>query len=280
MTSSPLGLVERQALTFGFPVRAFGVLRGFVKPQRRNAVTPTARTFKVDAPLVSLSPPEQALVPRAGDTVLGWLPSVEPIPVKYAFAKRMLDVVFAIAFLAIMFVPMLVLALLVKLTSEGPALYSCTRVGLGGRPFRFLKFRSMRVDADDHLHALLPRNEKDGPIFKIAGDPRITPIGGFMRKFSLDEMPQMIHVLTGEMTLVGPRPPLPREVMLYTPDQLQRLSVKPALTCYWQINGRSNLSFEKWMELDRKYIAEMSFWTDLEILLRTPVAVFSGRGAC
>lgn len=204
---------------------------------------------------------------------------VEVRKVPYAAAKRSLDIVFATLFLAIFAVPLAIIAVLVKLTSRGPAFYVCDRVGLGGEMFRFYKFRTMRVDADERLAELLEHNEKDGPIFKMESDPRVTPIGAFLRKFSLDEMPQMIHVLTGKMSLVGPRPPLPREVMFYSDGEMERLSVKPGLTCYWQIQGRSDLDFETWMELDRKYIEEMSFWTDLKILAKTPIAVLSGRGA-
>jgi lipopolysaccharide/colanic/teichoic acid biosynthesis glycosyltransferase len=204
---------------------------------------------------------------------------VAPRRVSYAFAKRFLDIIFASVFLAIFALPLLLVALLVKLTSRGPAFYVSERVGLGGQRFKFYKFRTMRVDAEEQLHELLAHNEKDGPIFKMEQDPRVTPIGAFLRKSSLDEVPQMIHVLTGKMTLVGPRPPVPREVEFYSCEEWQRLSVKPGLTCYWQIQGRSDLDFETWMELDRKYIEEMSFWTDLKILAKTPIAVLSGRGA-
>ncbi|KAA0237322.1 MAG: sugar transferase, partial [Armatimonadetes bacterium] len=170
-------------------------------------------------------------------------------------------------------------ALWVKLTSKGPVIYKSTRVGLGGRHFQFLKFRSMYVDADRRQAELLAQNEKDGPIFKMKNDPRITPIGRALRRYSLDELPQLWNVFVGEMSLVGPRPPLPREVEQYTEDCLERLSVKPGITCYWQIMGRSDLSFEEWMELDKRYLREMGVWTDLKILLLTPIAVFRGDGA-
>jgi len=222
---------------------------------------------------------EEEVAAVALDSAFGRLPVVEPLHVKHAAAKRALDIVFAALFLTIALVPMLIVALLVKVSSRGPVFYSSERIGLGGKPFKFLKFRTMRVDADDHLHMLLEHNEKDGPIFKMEADPRVTPIGAFLRKYSLDEVPQMIHVLTGQMTLVGPRPPIRREVMLYDAECLSRLSVKPGLTCYWQVQGRSDLSFEKWMELDAKYLQDMSFWTDLKILSQTPIAVISGRGA-
>jgi len=143
----------------------------------------------------------------------------------------------------------------------------------------FLKFRSMHTDAEARLEELRQQNEKDGPVFKIAKDPRIIPLGRFLRRSSLDELPQLIHVLMGQMTLVGPRPPIRHEVMQYDSEALERLSVKPGITCYWQIGGRSNLSFERWIELDRQYIRDMSLGTDLKILLRTPIAVFTGKGA-
>lgn len=225
------------------------------------------------------SEPEEVGAVAYLDAIPATPPRVEVRRVPYAFAKRMLDVVFSAVFLAIFAVPLILIALLVKLTSHGPAFYVSERVGLGGKRFKFYKFRTMRIDADERLRDLLQHNEKDGPIFKMESDPRVTPIGAFLRKFSLDEMPQMIHVLTGKMTLVGPRPPLPREVSFYSEDEWTRLSVKPGLTCYWQIQGRSDLDFETWMELDRKYIDDMSFWTDLKILAKTPVAVISGRGA-
>lgn len=212
-------------------------------------------------------------------TVRSELPKVEPTLVRYAMAKRLLDVVASVVILLLAFPIMLFIAIAIRLTSKGPILYRSARVGLGGVPFYFLKFRSMYVDADERRKELLRHNEKDGPIFKIAQDPRITPIGRFLRKYSLDELPQFIHVLMGQMTLVGPRPPIPSEVLHYDDDCLVRLSVKPGITCYWQVMGRSHLSFSEWMELDRRYVEEMSFWLDLKILAKTPAAVFRGHGA-
>jgi exopolysaccharide biosynthesis polyprenyl glycosylphosphotransferase len=198
---------------------------------------------------------------------------------KYATAKRLFDIVGASLFLLVFFPFFLLIALIVKLTSKGPVLYKSERIGKCGRPFQFLKFRSMYTDADKRLDSLLLSNEKDGPIFKMKNDPRITPIGRFMRKYSIDELPQFINVLKGDMSLVGPRPPIRREVERYDEAARQRLSVQPGLTCYWQIMGRSNLSFAEWMELDRKYIEDMSFGTDLKILWNTPKAVLKGEGA-
>lgn len=204
---------------------------------------------------------------------------VQPVQIRYLFWKRIVDIVGSGFFLILALPFFLVTALAVKLTSVGPIFYASYRVGLGGRQFKFVKFRSMYVDADRRLAELMQHNEKDGPIFKIKDDPRITPIGRFLRKFSLDELPQLVHVFLGTMSLVGPRPPLSREVDHYDSYALQRLSIKPGLTCYWQILGRSDLTFDEWMELDHRYIKEMAFWTDVKILLKTPLSVFKGNGA-
>ena len=137
----------------------------------------------------------------------------------------------------------------------------------------------MCKDADEKKKDLVLLNETDGPIFKISNDPRVTKVGKFLRKSSIDELPQLINIIRGEMAIVGPRPPLLNEVAQYTPEQMHRLDVKPGLTCYWQCSGRSNLSFEQWMQLDYKYINERSLWTDLKIILKTVPAVLLGRGA-
>ncbi|HQU18225.1 MAG TPA: exopolysaccharide biosynthesis polyprenyl glycosylphosphotransferase [Fimbriimonadaceae bacterium] len=204
---------------------------------------------------------------------------VRPRVIHYVKRKRILDILGSLLLMVLLSPLLLAIALWVKLTSKGPVIYKSTRVGLGGRHFQFLKFRSMYVDADRRQAELLAQNEKDGPIFKMKNDPRITPIGRALRRYSLDELPQLWNVFVGEMSLVGPRPPLPREVEQYTEDCLERLSVKPGITCYWQIMGRSDLSFEEWMELDKRYLREMGVWTDLKILLLTPIAVFRGDGA-
>jgi lipopolysaccharide/colanic/teichoic acid biosynthesis glycosyltransferase len=153
------------------------------------------------------------------------------------------------------------------------------RVGLHGRRFRFYKFRSMYVDAEQRLAEVQAHNEIDGPVFKMRNDPRVSRVGALLRRTSLDELPQLLNVLMGDMSLVGPRPPLPREVEKYRPSDLVRLSVKPGLTCLWQIRGRSNVGFDKWMEYDREYVRNMSFLLDVQILLRTVWVVISCRGA-
>lgn len=173
----------------------------------------------------------------------------------------------------------LAIVIAIRLDSPGPAIFVQKRVGQHGRPFRFYKFRSMYLDAEQRLADVLTQNEIDGPVFKIRKDPRVTGVGSFLRRTSLDELPQLINVLRGEMSMVGPRPPLPREVEQYRPADLVRLQVKPGLTCLWQIKGRSNVGFDRWMELDREYVRSMSFGLDLRILVRTVAAVLTMRGA-
>lgn len=205
---------------------------------------------------------------------------LEPVPVTYAKRKRILDIIGSFVLLVLFFPLFLIIAVLVKATSPGPIFYRSTRIGLCGKKFAFIKFRSMRPDADKHLESLKQHNEKDGPIFKMKEDPRITPVGRILRKYSLDELPQIWSVFIGDMSLVGPRPPLPREVEQYDEHALRRLTVKPGITCYWQIMGRSSLSFAEWIELDNRYIDDMSLWTDLKIMFKTPKAVlFPSDGA-
>ncbi|MBS1722254.1 MAG: sugar transferase [Armatimonadetes bacterium] len=208
------------------------------------------------------------------------LHNLTPRVITYRKRKRILDILGSTVLLVLLFPLMLVFAILIKLTDrKGPVFYVTPRVGLCGRPFPFYKFRSMKVDADQHKDSLSKENEREGPIFKIKMDPRVTPVGRFMRKYSIDELPQLLNVFLGHMSLVGPRPPLPREVEHYDEYMAERLSVRPGLTCYWQIMGRSDLTFEQWMELDHRYLEEMSVWVDLKILFLTPIAVLRGHGA-
>jgi lipopolysaccharide/colanic/teichoic acid biosynthesis glycosyltransferase len=158
-------------------------------------------------------------------------------------------------------------------------LFRQRRVGLNGREFGLYKFRSMCHDAESKLAELRHRNEMDGPVFKMREDPRVTRIGRFLRKTSLDEFPQFWNVLRGEMSVVGPRPPIPTEVRLYKRWQRRRLSVKPGITCTWQVSGRNEVDFARWMELDLHYIDNWSLWHDLKIVLQTIPAVILGRGA-
>jgi exopolysaccharide biosynthesis polyprenyl glycosylphosphotransferase len=193
--------------------------------------------------------------------------------------KRAFDVIGA-AFALIVTVPLMaVMAVLVRLESPGPILYRSQRIGRGGRVFTFYKLRSMVDGAHAKRGDLAHLNECDGPVFKISNDPRVTRIGRWLRRTSIDEIPQFINVLKGEMSLVGPRPPIPEEVARYEPWQLRRLSVRPGLTCLWQISGRSRIGFEEWMRLDLQYIRNLSLWMDLKILLRTIPAVLSRDGA-
>ena len=175
---------------------------------------------------------------------------------------------------------LLVLAGLVRLTSPGPVLFCQTRMGLGGRRFTLYKFRTMVAGAERLKEQLRDCNEQEGPVFEIQSNPRITPFGRFLRKFSLDEFPQMWNVLKGDMSLVGPRPPLPEEVAKYAVWQHRRLDVTPGLTCLWQVRGRSKISFTQWMRMDMQYIARCSPWCDARLLVETVPALVTGRGAC
>jgi exopolysaccharide biosynthesis polyprenyl glycosylphosphotransferase len=195
--------------------------------------------------------------------------------------KRLLDIVVSLALLAGLSPLLLLISLLVNLEDGGPVFFVQTRVGRHGRPFRMFKFRSMCRDAEVRLAELLARNRHaQGVTFKLERDPRITRVGRWLRRFSLDELPQLFNVLRGEMSLVGPRPPVPREVALYRPADRRRLAVKPGLTCFWQIGGRSEIDFSGQVQLDVQYIENQSLGLDLVILLKTVPAVFSARGAC
>jgi exopolysaccharide biosynthesis polyprenyl glycosylphosphotransferase len=193
--------------------------------------------------------------------------------------RRILDVALA-AFLLVVTLPLsLLTALLIKLSSPGPVLFKQERCGLNGRPFVMYKFRSMVDNAEQLRFELDALNEMDGPVFKSSRDPRITLIGKIIRRFSIDELPQLYNVLRGNMSLVGPRPPLPQEVARYERWQRRRLSMKPGITCLWQISGRNGVSFDDWMKLDLTYIDNWSLLLDLKILLKTVPVVLLGRGA-
>ncbi len=199
-------------------------------------------------------------------------------PVKLA-VKRAFDMVvsgMAILVCAPLFV---LLAAAIKLDSPGPVFFGQIRSGLNGRTFRLLKFRSMVTDAEQRLAELRAQNEMSGPVFKIRRDPRITRIGRLLRKTSMDELPQFLNVFRGDMSIVGPRPPLPSEVMQYQRWQRRRLSVRPGITCTWQVSGRNEIDFETWMKLDLAYIDQWSLWLDLKIFFRTIPVVLLGRGA-
>jgi len=194
-------------------------------------------------------------------------------------AKRAFDLLSGGLALLLLSPVLLATAAAIKLDSRGPVFFRQRRVGLNGRPFTMLKFRSMHTDAEARLESLRAHNEASGPVFKMRNDPRITRVGRFIRKTSIDELPQFLNVLTGEMSIVGPRPPIPAEVRQYKRWQRRRLSVKPGITCTWQVSGRSNIDFDQWMELDLEYIDHWSLWKDIQICFKTIPAVLSSRGA-
>lgn len=195
------------------------------------------------------------------------------------FWKRVTDLSVSLLLLPFILPLGIVVAILIKKTSAGPIFFIQERVGINKRKFGIIKFRTMHENADAMKDKLMHLNEASGPVFKIRNDPRITPLGRFLRKTSIDELPQIFNVIHGEMSLVGPRPPVPREVEEYDWFDRKRLSVKPGITCLWQISGRSELSFEQWMELDRKYIREWSIWLDINILIKTIPVVLLRKGA-
>jgi exopolysaccharide biosynthesis polyprenyl glycosylphosphotransferase len=197
------------------------------------------------------------------------------------FFKQLLDLISAFVFLIILTPLFVAVAIGIRITSPGPVLFRQRRCGLNGRPFTMLKFRSMISDAEQRKQEIAALNEMAGPVFKVTNDPRITPIGRLLRKYSIDEIPQFYNVLRGEMSLVGPRP-LPVDVVprFDDPAHRRRLSVKPGLTCLWQVSGRNNVSdFKDWVRLDLEYIDNWSLWLDLKILWRTIPVVLLGSGA-
>jgi lipopolysaccharide/colanic/teichoic acid biosynthesis glycosyltransferase len=193
--------------------------------------------------------------------------------------KRALDLVGAVVLIAVLVPPSLLVGLIIRLDSRGPVLLKQTRVGKYGRLFSVYKFRTMVDRADELVHSLKDKNEQDGPLFKMRADPRMTRVGRWLRKLSIDEWPQLINVARGDMSLVGPRPPLPREVQVYTRHQLGRLAAKPGMTGLWQVSGRSTLTFENMVDLDIEYITNWSLASDIWILTKTLPAVLSTRGA-
>ena len=197
----------------------------------------------------------------------------------HLLAKRVTDIAVSLASLVLLSPVMLVAAVAIKLTSPGPVFFVQERVGMNKRRFPLYKFRSMVANAEQARAELGALNEMDGPVFKIRNDPRITPIGRLLRRTSIDELPQLFNVLRGQMSLVGPRPPLPNEVDEYEWMYRKRLSIKPGVTCIWQVRGRNNASFKQWMEWDREYIENWSLWLDLKILLQTIPVVLLCRGA-
>jgi exopolysaccharide biosynthesis polyprenyl glycosylphosphotransferase len=219
---------------------------------------------------------------RVRPTYINGLPAMvyrsepeSPLPL---LCKKIIDKLGALAGLLLAAPVMALIAAVVKFDSRGPVLFRQTRLGLNGRPFKMLKFRTMCCDAETRMPELMHKNEMSGPVFKIKQDPRVTRVGKFLRRYSLDELPQFLNVLRGEMSLVGPRPPLPQEVRRFEPWQHRKLSVTPGLTCLWQVNGRNSIDFEDWVRLDLQYIDNWSLWLDAKIIAKTVPAVFKGSG--
>lgn len=197
----------------------------------------------------------------------------------YFFLKRFFDIVFSFIFI-IIFIPLfLIISLIVVCTSKGHAFYVSERIGKNGKPFNMIKFRTMINNADKLLDEVQALNETNGPTFKAENDPRITKFGHFLRKTSIDELPQLFNILFGQMSFVGPRPPLRREVKEYDDFAKLRLSAKPGLTCIWQCSGRNNIEFDEWMKLDYQYLQKRSLWFDFWIILKTIPAVITQKGA-
>lgn len=199
----------------------------------------------------------------------------------YRFAKRAFDVVFSAAVLILLSWLLLIVAIFIKVDDpKGPIFFRQERVGRDGRRFRMWKFRSMVTDAEERLVELQAKNEKTGPVFKMKDDPRVTRVGHFIRKTSLDELPQFFNVFLGDMSVVGPRPALPKEVATYTPRQEQRLLVKPGITCYWQTRrNRDAITFDEWVEMDLLYIKKSSVWADLKLIIQTLGVVLTAQGS-
>ena len=198
----------------------------------------------------------------------------------YLFFKRAMDIVGSLCGLIILSPVFLIVGVLIKLEDpKGKVFFSQERNGINGKTFNMYKFRSMVHNAEELLDQLQEQNEQSGPVFKIKDDPRITKVGKFIRKTSIDELPQLLNILRGDMSIVGPRPPIPREVEQYTTYQMQRLLVKPGLTCYWQVGGRNEIGFDEWVELDIKYIEERNLWIDIKLIFKTVFVLFGDKTA-
>ncbi|MBM4369972.1 MAG: sugar transferase [Deltaproteobacteria bacterium] len=234
-------------------------------------------TFSMDANFLGLSIAQADVTDLGGWSVISF--SSTPSDGGALLVKRTIDVIGASVGLLLIGPLMLAVAALIKLEDGGPVLFVQQRSGLYGRTFPMYKFRSMVVDAEAKKSALEQHNEMSGPVFKMQRDPRITRIGALIRKTSIDELPQLWNVLRGEMSVVGPRPPLPSEVARYERWQMRRLSMKPGLTCIWQVSGRNRVDFDNWMRLDLEYIDNWSLFLDVKLILQTFPVVITGRGA-
>lgn len=197
----------------------------------------------------------------------------------YEFCKRTFDIVVSLGALVVLSPVFLATAIAIKMEDGGPVFFCQTRMTKGAKLFGMYKFRSMYVNAEAQLEDFMGQNEQDGPVFKITNDPRITKVGKFIRRYSIDELPQLINIIKGDMSIIGPRPPLPREVEEYTDHEMRRLAVKTGLACYREVSGRNNVSFERWVEMDLQYIEERSICTDMKIFFQMFRAVLTGEGA-
>ena len=197
----------------------------------------------------------------------------------YDISKRFIDIVFSLCGLIILSPLLIIVAILIRLESKGNVIFVQDRVGINGKIFKMYKFRSMVCNAEELKRELLIQNEMSGPMFKMKNDPRITKVGRVIRKTSIDELPQLFNVLKGDMSLVGPRPSLPNEVDEFEDWMMKRLSVKPGLTCFWQVSGRNNIEFEDWMKMDIKYIEERNIFVDLKLIFRTFFVLFGDEHA-
>lgn len=197
----------------------------------------------------------------------------------YEVIKRVIDVVCSFVGVLVLSPLFIIIAIIIKFTSKGPVFFSQKRVGRDGKEFKMYKFRSMVVNAEELKEKLVAQNEMSGPMFKMKDDPRVTKVGKFIRKTSIDELPQLFNVLKGDMSLVGPRPSLPKEVAQFEDWMYRRLEVKPGLTCYWQVSGRNNIDFEDWMKLDIKYVDERSTWIDIKLIFKTVGVLFGDKNA-
>ncbi len=246
--------------------------------QTINRVMEECRRFAIPFKFVP-DTSEAVLSFRDVQQVLATEPQTLPGAAAAYSLKRVVDIFGVLTGLLILGIPMLLVALLIRLDSKGPVLFRQTRVGKGGKNFTFYKFRSMYIDAEQRLTELQKLNEVEGATFKMKNDPRVTRVGRFIRRTSLDELPQLINVLFGQMSLVGPRPGIPREIARYQPWHLRRLEVTPGLTGLWQVNGRSLTTFDEMVKLDVYYIEHWSFWMDIRIIFKTIQAIFKGEGA-
>lgn len=197
----------------------------------------------------------------------------------YEFLKRVVDIICSLIGLIVLMPVLVVVAILIKIESKGSIIFAQDRVGKDGIVFKMYKFRSMVVNAEELKEKLANENERIGPMFKIKNDPRITKVGKFIRKTSIDELPQLVNILKGEMSIVGPRPSLPKEVQCFDEWMMKRLEVKPGLTCYWQVAGRNDIEFIEWMKLDVKYVKERSILIDVKLILKTFFVLFGDKNA-